>query len=191
VTVSFIGCPSSGKTTLAFKLYAALKERGLPCEFLQEQARLYIAMRRVALGAGPDSRLVLADSEQRTIMERQLRWEDTMASACGPNVLLVTDSSPLNSMLYMPDQLREECRELASMAVKPGNIVFYCVPVPMPDGVDPNRIHNATESHRIDQQIMPVLAEYAPFVLNTMVTLDGDLEDRFGVMLNTVLGVLG
>lgn len=186
--VSFIGCPSSGKTTLAFKLYAALKERGAACEFLQEQARLYIAMRRVALGAGPDSRLVLADAEQRTIMERQLRWESTMTSACGPNVLLVTDSSPLNSMLYMPLSLREECRGLASLAVQAGNIVFYCAPVSASDAVDPNRIHTAEEAHRVDQQIMPVLADYAPFVLNNMIALDGDLEDRFNVMFQTVLG---
>jgi hypothetical protein len=126
-------------------------------------------------------------------MFNQVRWERTLLQASGSDVYVITDTSPLNTLLYMPPDLREtpEVQGLVKAALELEEVYdgvsFYCLPVPEEQGHDPNRIHDAKQSAAINAIIPEVMTAYAPELWGGVIRLDGDLEDRFQTARANVL----
>ena len=179
--VSFVGSPCSGKTTTAASVFAELKANGLPAEFVSEHARLYIA--RAKLKAMQDkTEFALTDEDQRKILVNQYEIEQTMVRVCGPEVMVISDSCPLNSLLYINDTnvfVNPEAyfSEIASKL----NLIFVCDPVKPLSSLDPNRIHDEEQSKAIHEKIAPMLAKHAPNVKT--VPLFGNNAVRVGTVL--------
>lgn len=182
--VSFLGCPASGKTTLAAMLFAEAKTRGITnTDLLTEQARLYIAEKRDRLAdIGLDHRpFTLSEEDQVNILADQVRYEEAMHRSL-PEGLVVTDTAPFNSLLYMPPEVREslEVSCLVERALALPRLVFYCTPLPHVNGEDPNRIHDQDQSMAIDALMPEVLTHYAPDVwLNASALANGGLAERY------------
>lgn len=190
--VSFIGSPSSFKTTLAAMLFANLKQLGISCEFFPEYARAYIAQKRVNKKLQPKDKLILTDSDQATIMANQFETESIIQLSVGKSVLLITDSSPLNALFYMSEETRkdENVISYSHMSSILTDLVFYCPPMEFPgnfNSFDPNRIHDKNESLKIDQIIPIVLKEFSPEVFQKMIYLNGTVEERYGILHEAVL----
>lgn len=176
---NFIGCPQSGKTTTAAMAFASLKENGFITEFSSEQARLYIANRRVHLNLKPQDSFKLTDVDQLNIMESQLRIDETLVKACGPDVFIISDSSPLNSVLYMSPEFRRrpEVIQMVKRSVELTTTFFYMHPITQGWSWDPNRVHNFEESMKIDHLIPQLLAELPDLNLKT-VPVFGTVPER-------------
>lgn len=156
-----IGAPCSGKTTVAAKLFAELKDLGLPTDYVAEQARFYIANKRFFQRKGAEyfidpEKVDLSNEDQLAIARQQFRHELIMSD---PRTILITDSSVLNSLLYMGEDFRksEDVQSLAKAAAARYDILFICHPVQRPDGVDPNRIHDEEFSLKIHDSMDTVI----------------------------------
>lgn len=182
--INFIGCPQSGKTTIAAMLFASMKETGMVAEFNPEQARFYIAKLRVKKGLRPDD-VVLTDEDQFQIMKAQVEADEIFVKACGERVFIVSDSSPLNSMLYMTPEFRKEPKVQVlverSMALK--SLTFHMYPIYRPYLEDPNRIHGEQQSREIDSRIPGLLQ----VVQDLQVTpVDGTVSERLLLVQNRI-----
>jgi nicotinamide riboside kinase len=158
--IGIIGSPCSGKTTVAAKLFAELKDLGLPTDYVAEQARLFIANKRfLQVKAGEGEGVALTDEDQLAIARQQFRHELIMSD---PRTILITDSSVLNSLLYMSENFRqsEEVQSLAKAAAARYDLLFICHPVQRPDGIDPNRIHGEDFSLKVHDSIGPILQSF-------------------------------
>jgi hypothetical protein len=180
--ISFLGCPASGKTTLAAMLFAEAKRLGISnTDLLTEQARLYIAEKRLRnadIGLSEDYPL-LCEEDQVNIMTDQVSYEEAMDHAL-PEGLVVTDTAPFNCLLYMPPAVREShlVQSLLSDALDLPRMVFYCPPI-IQVGEDANRVHTQEQSLAIDQVMPGVFMHYLPDVWLEAKTLAGGLEERF------------
>lgn len=183
--IEFLGCPRSGKTTTAARVFANLKEAGFNCEFIPEQARFYIAQKRVACNLEPSDNLVLDDIDQANIMEKQFDAQNLMLKACGSDALIVTDSSILNSMLYMTKNFREhgDGTDLGARLLtmideyhKIPKVTFYSAPVDWVGGLDPNRVHTKEQSEVVDKDIHEYLLKYH---VSIYCPLHGDTDLRW------------
>lgn len=184
--IEFIGCPRSGKTTTAARVFANLKEAGFNCEFIPEQARFYIAQKRVSLGLSPTDSLKLDDIDQLAIFNKQYDSQELMLKACGEDALIVTDSSILNSLLYMQDTGLQDERifnTLQEYFTKP-KVTFYATPVEWIGGLDPNRVHSRLESEAIDTKITNWLI---PNTVQSAFTLMGDADSRWRMATSEVI----
>lgn len=186
--VSIIGCPSSGKTTTAAMVFAQLKEQGLLAELIPEQARIYIAEKRVSEGLRYDEFPKLNDVDQGNIMLKQLLLEETMLKACHPDTIIVCDSSTLNSLLYMsePYLKRDHIKEYSFRALKQYDAVYYSTPTGMYGSGDANRIHDEAFSLKLDERIPKFFSEYTPSLQIAQV-LRGDPQARARLMFNDIL----
>lgn len=176
--VQFIGAPCSGKTTVAAKLFAMLKESGHPCEFIAEQARVHIALKRWHRARyGEQGEVKLSDGDQGQIMSGQALVEEAFLQTCPPEVVIVTDTSPLNTLLYMSEPMRgsPEVQDLAGKVVARTDLVFYCPPVEPPTLPDPNRLHTKEACLVVDGWIPKVIPQE---VLGKMTHLRGGQEAR-------------
>lgn len=187
--IQFIGCPCSGKTTTAAQVFARLKESGMTCEFIPEQARLYIAKARLSSRTSPRDSLILTDEDQLLIMKQQNAAEQLMQRACGDDVLIITDSSPLNSILYMTDAFRqkEEVSACVTQAVQQVDLIFYSPPVMIGSPFDPNRVHTMQESLKINDSIPEILQKYAVGVLEKTIFLPKEPGNRADIVFNVIL----
>lgn len=163
---TYIGAPSSGKTTTSARVFADLKERGMSVEFLSEYARLYIAHKRRMEG---DTFEGLTNLDQVDILFEQAKNEDIITS--DPKLLVVADSCAMSALLYMTDEYIERVKKkpdfewvggknpitLARECAKRYDVVFRCAPVRPGVQYDPNRIHNFEQSLEIDKRIDMVL----------------------------------
>lgn len=178
--VSFIGSPCSGKTTTASAVFAQLKDTGVSSEYIPEYARIYIAEKRVAEGLAPSDKLVLTDADQINIMRQQLHLEKTMKAACGPDVIVVSDTSSLGALLYMS----EDCRYSYSVqnmiveSVALQDLVFVTAPIERLQVLDPNRVHNADESKVIHDSINPTLAHFCPEIRPLLLAGESDARKQ-------------
>lgn len=190
--ITFVGCPASGKTTTAAMLFAKLKEMGIAAEFICEQARLHIARIRWEQALDPKDPVALTDNDQLAIMEAQWNIENMLTSVCGNSVVVVSDSSALNALLYMNPALRDhpESSELLTVLLEhyePG-ICFYTPPLAAPHVLDPNRVHDEAMGLRVDSMIPEILKSYAPGLIP--VRLDGNPQERLRQALDVVLEAL-
>jgi hypothetical protein len=130
----------------------------------------------------------LTDHDMFCIMQDQLVWERIMRAGVSEEGILVTDSSPLNSLFYMSVEGQAEAKTfgLVTEANRTADLIFYCPPTGSSHLNEPNRIHDAKASEEINAKIMPVLAAFAPNVLNDMIRLDGPLTARFAALVATV-----
>lgn len=158
--IGFIGCPSSGKTTTAAMAFADLKNMGVSSEFIPEQARMYIAEMRLVLRLPPGSTVPLTDNDQFQILQKQMDSEKMLVQSSGPGVVVITDSSAFNTLLYMKPRFRELVRQIVIEHLKTYDLLFYCAPVKMPKVLDPNRVHNEQQALEIDRMIPDLLKEY-------------------------------
>jgi hypothetical protein len=187
--VNFVGAPCSGKTTTAASLFAKLKEDGHPAEFLTEQARLYIASIRLTENLQPSDPVSLSDFDQAGIMYYQMHYETMLQKVCGPDMIVVTDSSFLNALLYMTEEgktvgYKHSIAEYVAEASKHDRIIFVCPAVKPPAGSDPNRVHSEEQAKLIEAKIPEMLATYAKDA--HIVNLEGTTHQRFLTVVSEV-----
>lgn len=187
---NFIGCPQSGKTTTAAMVFSVLKEFGFLTEFVPEQARQYIAQRRFNMrGTGltpPD----LDDNDQFNIMFQQLQIDQVMTYSGGDQVTVISDSSPLNALLYMTDETRysSQVKGLIQHHLRMLTHSFYMKPVHDPNHyADPHRVHSYEQSLLIDSKIPALLKELAPDLHVTEV--DGTMQTRLYQVQQEILAI--
>ena len=162
--LSFIGAPCSGKTTVAALVFASLKEAGQAVEFVPEKAREYIADYRVHHDLFPPKNVTLTDLDQHLIMTRQLESEENFCDACDSSII-VADSSPLNTLLYMTPEMRAlaSVQDLIRRHLALNPIVFYCPPLPSSAWpYDPGRIHDEAASKALDYSIKTLIFPLLP-----------------------------
>ncbi len=159
--VRFVGAPISGKTTVAARVFAELKNTGQPnVEFVVEQARLFIAERKY--GLMDDAHIVLTDEDQLSIMHRQIEIEEVMGNSVGEEGIMVTDSSFYNSLWYMSPEAQARAFEdprvkLHLETYNEKSLVFLCSPLPVMSSIDKNRLHSAKDSRSIHDIIMATM----------------------------------
>lgn len=179
--VGFVGCPSSGKTTTAALIFAQLKKMGLATEFIPEQARFYIAQKRVINHLTPSDPVKLSDTDQAAIMKMQVEWESTLLESCGKSVIVLTDSASYLSLVYMekPDLLIPALKQ-----IHPYNVLFYCPPLPYANVKDPNRIHSQGQALEVDSKIKQLMPKYFPEV--KLIPLVGSPEERADLAIEII-----
>lgn len=161
----------------------------MTCEFITEQARLYIANKRWVQGLKPEEKCELNDSDQFRIMVKQLEIEKTMYEVVDDHVIVICDSSPLNALLYMSEKERNTgtTKELLERTIAQADVTFYCPPVSAFTSHDSNRVHDEKFSLEIDSQIPTVMTQYAPQVWNKVIHLTGDANTRLHQVVNVIL----
>lgn len=182
--INFIGCPCSGKTTTAAGIFSALKDEGTPAEFVSEQARLYIAARRREMALGPYEQLDLDDYDQIRIMHRQYEVENVLTWACGPDVVIVSDSSPLSALLYMSEEGWSAVKSngVFDDARKQVELVFYSHPVQRIAILDPNRVHSLEQSLALNERI-PAFLEALGI---PAIPLFGNAQERLALAMREI-----
>jgi nicotinamide riboside kinase len=155
--VNFIGAPCSGKTTIAASVFAELKENGQDAEFVTEKAREHIALVRMTCQARGVP-FTLTDEDQLTIFNKQVAAQDVFAG--DRNSVVVCDSDPLLTMLYMKD-VPSFVEVVASDLQKQMGILFYCPPLNSYQ-VTGNRVHDVDFAKSIDARIPAHYKKYAP-----------------------------
>jgi tRNA uridine 5-carbamoylmethylation protein Kti12 len=174
--ICFIGPPCSGKTTTAALLFAKLKEGGQLVEFVTEYARRYIAGLQAS---------TLNDSDQISIMRGQHHDENLMLKSIEPDGWVITDSSVINTLLYLKG-VDQELEQQAKESIKRYDVAFWCHPVEPPKSlVDPNRIHTFDQSVELDLKLEKVLFQYAPNL--KVVHLAGVTNRRVAHAINSLL----
>ncbi len=146
-----IGAPCSGKTTTTALVFAALKNMGKNVEFIPELARVYICKKRESEG----SSFTLDDWDQAEIANQQGIYENLFVNS-GTDIVL-TDSSVLNTLLYMTPEFREKSKNYIFR--KPiYDYLFHCPPV-IPNSIikDPNRLHDYNTSLEIEKSIPEII----------------------------------
>ncbi len=187
--VAFLGAPATTKTTVAASIFAQLKSSGIAAEFIAEAARRHIASLRYRHRAQPSAAITLTDSDQLEIMAAQDREEEIFSGSCAGDVIVVTDSSPLNALLYMSAAARasSRCQELVASTLARKPLVFYCPPVSglYDNPSDGNRVHSLAEAEALDRQLLPLMQEQAPSLKITPLT--GMMGARINQALATIL----
>jgi nicotinamide riboside kinase len=156
--IGFLGAPCSGKTTVAAKMFAELKDSGLPTEFVCERARLYIAKARIWAEQRQQA-FTLSDTDQLAIARSQFADEVAMNQN---GIIVVSDSSALNSLLYMSPEFRQtpEVHALMQAAAAQYDYLFVCGPVPRPICLDPNRVHDEAQSLELHNSLPEITKAY-------------------------------
>lgn len=189
--INFIGSFNSGKTTLAAKLFAALKESNLTCEFIPEQARFYIAEKRIT---NKLNNIVLNNIDQLNILIKQFEAEKLMLNSCDRDTIIITDSSIYNSLLYMDDDFIEKFADNTLIDItnyydkyNPDNIMtFICDPVinTYSNTPDKNRIHTQEHTDKINNRLDKLFGYYK------IPRLSGDIKSRFNTSYLNIIDKL-
>ena len=185
--VGVIGAPCSGKTTTAAMAFAALKETGVACEFVPEQARVHIARLRLALPPGQP--LVLTDQDQLRIMESQLEMERMFRDSLGGGGVVITDTSAYLTLMYLSEDGRHHPKARRVLEEAGYDLLFHCPPVPRDGmvGQDPNRVHSLEDSLEIDRLMAGVFAEHVPGKYESAVRLSGSSLARHSTVMYELL----
>jgi thymidylate kinase len=166
VFVSFLGSPCSGKTTTSAMVYALLKEQGVSIEFINEQARSYITTLRYQRQKRFGAKISLSLEDQIEIMHRQLQAEKEVLYCTEPDVVVLTDSSVFNALIYMTPEEHKDQRVTATVSeaqkifASNKSFVYRASPVLTAVGHDAIRAHNQQESAVAESRLDAVVAEY-------------------------------
>jgi hypothetical protein len=98
-------------------------------------------------------------------MNQQINVEKLIATACGPDVLIICDSSALNALLYMSEEClaHPDTQDMIKATANHYDILFYCTPIPaLSTGFDPNRVHSQAQGLEIDARIPKIMERFAP-----------------------------
>jgi nicotinamide riboside kinase len=180
--IGFIGCPASGKTTTAARLFAHFKDVGLATEFIPEQARWHIAEERLNQGLPPGSQVELDDIDQTEIYYTQLSWENILRTST-PKSLIITDSCVLNTLMYLKGQEGLRKVMLSNEVLKRYDLLFYCPPTSGFGVPDPNRIHDHEQGLAIDKMLTDSFEEFGISPL----MLTGNTQTRYQQALGKLL----
>ena len=141
--IAFCGLPASGKTTLAAKIFANFKQLELKSELVVEQARFYIANKRINEQLPLDSKILLTDSDQLKIMDMQQKMENTMKYGTSLDTLIVSDSSTVNAALYLTESSFNKFKPVIVESLKRYDQILFCHSfLDDVDESDLNRIHS-------------------------------------------------
>jgi nicotinamide riboside kinase len=185
--INIVGTCHSGKTTLAAKLFTKLKEDGFETEFISEQAKTHIVnvRRRDNLSVG--QKIYLDDVDQLEIMKKQVYIEETFVKFSSKYAFIVSDSSPVNTLLYMSPECRNtkdvQLYIQRNIDLKP--LVFYVKKTPGVYHKDSNRIHDEEFSAKAELELPKLLVEFAPEL--DIHFLQGGIKDKYTKALTTVL----
>ncbi len=190
--LSIIGSPCSGKTTTAAMVFAQLKEHGILAEFIPEQARTYIARKRIQQGLTSEDPVLLTDDDQLKIMNLQIDLEKVMKQACNPETVIVCDSSSLNALFYMSDELlqSEQIKSMIEEAKILYDGIFYCPPLKSFVAGDSNRVHGMDFSHEFHSRVPEMFKTHLEGLAFSAV-LSGEPQARcFGMFTNVMDRIL-
>lgn len=179
--INFVGSPASGKTTVAASVFADLKESGTIAEFISEEARKYIVQKKLKNLNAPT---ILNEVDQDCILIRQLDTENGYCKVCSPETVIVSDSSPLNTILYSSDILNDaSLMEAIKGWLLNDPLIFYCPLIDVNvDANDLNRLHSSSELVALDGKCLEMLkALGVPYT-----TVEGSAQARKLQVLRTV-----
>ena len=187
--VNFLGAPCSGKTTIAAMVFAMLKEQGISCEFIPEQARWHIARKRNGLYLSPTENLILTNQDQFLIMDNQYEIEETLLTAVKDTAIVISDSSTLLSLLYMTPVMIGDpwIQDLMQKSIKRDCLYFYVSPIPASGNLDPNRLHSREQSIALDLKLDLVLKEQVPQIYDKIIRLQESSATRTRVAVSAIL----
>ena len=191
--INFIGCPQSGKTTTAAKLYSTLKEMGIPSEFIPEQARMAIIEKRVERRLDVHEQVLLSSKDQLGILKRQFDIEELFLNSCGNDMVIISDSSALNTLLYLNDKDYNDSKDLPFLKerLKRKDVhYFLCDPVVWVNSKDPNRIHDKKQSiefnDKILKRVLPIMIEPATLLSGTIPSRN---DQAYSKLMKILVGV--
>lgn len=187
--IGFLGLPNSGKTTIASKLFSHLKENASTAELIVEQARFFIAEKKVSLNKTNSHRekISLTDEDQLEIAKRQKKVEQTMTLGSDPRAYIIADSSVQNSAIYISDEYFNNEVYLNKIAEDSSryDLLFYCHPFELEKFLeDTNRVHTPEQIDSLRQRadkLLEVLKKSKANVKEIMGTFS--LENRFKTSL--------
>jgi len=175
--IGCIGSPFSGKTTTSALLFAELKKKGYPVEFLPEYARVHIREKR---SIDPDASVVLNDSDQLTIARGQFEWEKSIMDYSGKEVVLITDGSVSNAYFYTTTPILD-----LPKTINQYDLLFFSKNIERTGANDGNRIHNSDFSLQMESKIKEELEKLCPLVKRNVVVLNGSVEERLETAFNS------
>lgn len=186
--ISILGCPCSGKTTTAAMAFAYLKEKSILSEFVPEQARFYIANKKVTQNLTPNDKITLTDQDQINIMEIQLLTEQVMSKSTTKDTIIICDSSAINSLFYMSETAlnTEHVKTLINQALNQYDAVYYARNLNQFILDDSNRIHDENFSKNLDENIPAFCSKYLPN-LKISAQLTGSTQTRMNTLVNDIL----
>jgi nicotinamide riboside kinase len=157
--IGFIGTPCSGKTTIAAKLFASLKEIGMKTEIVAEQARQYIAEVRYTNHMKYNDPVSLTNDDQLNIYKAQMHAESIMMNSTAPETIIISDSSCLNAGLYLDSTFDlNPDRGFFTKADNHYDILFFCHNLNLrflPE--DSNRIHSLDDINGLQDRALKLL----------------------------------
>lgn len=184
--VSIVGCPCSGKTTVAAKVFALLKDHCFTAEYISEQARYYISTQRVKKSLTYKDEIILSDEDQINIMKQQLAVEDLLLKTTNPHTIIICDSSALNALLYMNQDTKQlpQVKELILQSLTHYDMIFYAKPLEIFSTADAGRIHSQQQSILVDKILPDVMSDVGVKVERS---LEGDSEVRCIQMYSSIM----
>ena len=161
-------------------------------ELIIEKARQYISKKRFDLNLKPSDAVNLTDEDQKKIALEQFELEKHTKYSCGPTTIIVSDSSVLNSGLYMSEDLYKSSsvqnmfKEMASTY----DLLFYCHPIEIKAlPKDPNRVHTLEDLKDINNRALSLVnrlkESYPERIVDLLGTLS--LKDRIDGTLHTIV----
>ena len=171
--IAFVGAPSSGKTTLAARIFAELLEQGVASTgYVQEYAREYIGMKK------PFKDI----QHQSLITDEQIRREKQTAK-CGFNIMLC-DSAVWLGNIYLDyrlemygkspeememaekwDNLYNDYNTLCDQYLKNYDLTVYVPLFTKKSNKNDFRIHDSEQSFEIDEMIVKKLDKVSGTVI--------------------------
>lgn len=176
--INFVGSPCSGKTSIASRVFEKLKSTDAPTDWICEQARLYIVQKRYQEKIPYSKQPVLTSEDQIKILQKQVGLEGMFVSTTGPGVVLVSDGSPLNTLLYLPEEIQksEEVQKLIAIWISFKPVIFWTRFFAKSFPPDQNRIHDTNFARDADENKIPKLLEQFPELNVTQLT--GSFQER-------------
>jgi len=182
--IGITGPIGSGKTTVAAGVFSRLKKYGMAAEYVSEYARRYI---RGKVDRYPY--WLPNNFDQFRIMMTQFDEEEMHEPT---NVTMVTDTSPLNSLLYISHPVKNDyiINDFYSLTLERKDVIyFHCLSVPNPTIKDPNRIHDAEQIKALEEKcsvlVTKIHSDFPNLQIHTLSEMD--VDSRIDIAVGVVL----